>query len=45
MGTGARGAGAFVAQVDKAVIARVAILPIDLDAFRFGNGDVFGVGG
>src|ERR1019366_2759639 len=45
VGAAARGAGALVAQVDEAVIAGVAILPIDLDAFRFGNGDVFGVGG
>src|ERR1019366_9117111 len=45
VGAGARGAGALVAQVHEAVIAGVAILPIDLDSFRFGNGDVFGIGG
>src|ERR1035437_5880871 len=45
VGAGAGGAGALVAQVSEAVIAGVAILPIDLDAFRFGNGDVFGIGG
>src|ERR1035438_1218746 len=45
VGAAARGAGAFVAQVHEAVICLAAGLPIDLDAFRFGNGDVFGVGG
>jgi hypothetical protein len=45
VGTAAGGAGALVAQVGETVVAVVAILPIDLDAFRFGNGDVFWVGG
>jgi len=39
-GTG--GAGTLVAQVAQFVIAMMAIFPIDLDALRFGNGDVLG---
>src|ERR1035438_6252086 len=34
VGAGTRGAGAFVAQVHQAVIAGVAILPIDLPGAR-----------
>ena len=41
---GAGGAGAPVAQILEAVGAVVAVFPVDLDAFRFGDGDVFGVG-
>ncbi len=34
---------ALIAQIRQAVIARMPVLPIDLDALRFRNGDVFGV--
>ena len=40
-----RGAGAFVAEIGEAILAVMRILPIDLDPFRLGNGDVFRVGG
>ena len=39
---GAGGAGTLVAQVAQFVIAMMAVFPIDLNALRFGNGDVFG---
>src|SRR5947208_2702391 len=42
---GALRAGTFIAQVLQTVLAAMPILPIDLDAFGFGDGDVFGVGG
>src|SRR6185312_2078505 len=38
-------AWAFVSQVGQAVVAVVAILPIDFDSLRFGNRNVFGVCG
>ena len=41
MRAGAYRAGALVAQIAQAVIAMVAVLPIDLNAFRFGDGNVF----
>src|ERR1700678_3662195 len=41
-GTG--GAWALIAQIVDAVIARVAILPVDLNALRFRDSDMFGVG-
>src|ERR1039457_1111128 len=40
----ASGAWAFVAQIVDAIFAGVPVLPVDLDALRFRNGDVFGVG-
>src|SRR6516164_593081 len=42
---GATRAGALVAQVLESVFAVMAVLPIDFDALRFGDRDVFGVGG
>src|SRR5271165_75676 len=44
MSARARRAWAFIAQIAERVFAPVAVFPIDLDAFRFGNGDVFGIG-
>src|SRR5262249_10291277 len=40
---GAGRAGALVAQVLQSVLAVVAVFPVDLDAFRLGNGNMFGV--
>src|SRR5437773_12119152 len=37
--------GALVAQICQAVLAVVPILPIDLDALGFGDGNVLGIGG
>src|SRR5690348_3628965 len=40
---GAGGAGTFIAKVLQAVFAVVAVFPVDGDAFRLGDGNVFGV--
>ena len=34
----------FVAQVGELVLAMMAILPVDLNALGFGNGDMLGLG-
>ncbi len=39
----ATGAGAFVAQIRDRILAAVTVLPIDLDALRFGDRDMFGI--
>src|SRR5208337_1782569 len=44
VGSGAGGTGAFVAQVAKRVLAVMLVPPVDLNAFGFGNGDVFRIG-
>lgn len=44
MRAGAGCAGALIAKIDESVIACVAILPIDLDPFRFGDRDMFRIG-
>src|SRR5947209_15865359 len=43
MRSGAAGAGAFVAQIRDRVLTAMAVFPVDLDAFRFGDSDVFGI--
>ena len=40
MSAGAGGARTFVAQVGHSVFAVMVVLPVDLDAFGFGDGDV-----
>lgn len=40
--TGARGTGAFIAQISKWIVAVVAVFPIDLDALGLGDGNMFG---
>ena len=42
---GAACAGAFVAQILDRILAMMAILPVDFDALRLGDRDVFGFGG
>ena len=44
MRAGAARARALIAQVLQFVIAGVPVLPVDLDALRFRDGDMFGVG-
>lgn len=44
MGAGASCARALITKVDKSIVACVAVFPIDLDAFRFGDGDMFRIG-
>src|SRR5579863_7541761 len=41
---GATGAGALVAEVAQRVFAVMPVFPIDLNALRFRNGDVFRIG-
>src|ERR1700693_3300684 len=41
---GAAGARTFVAQIGERVLAGMAVLPVDLNALGFGNGDMFGLG-
>src|SRR5712691_8405133 len=45
MRAGAGGARTLVAQVSQRVLAVMVILPVDFDPFRFGDGDVLGLGG
>jgi hypothetical protein len=44
MGSSTCCARALIAKIDKPIVACVSILPIDLDAFRLGDGDMFGIG-
>jgi hypothetical protein len=40
MGTGARGAWAILPEVAEPVLTMMAILPVDVNAFGFGDGDM-----